>query len=282
METPPRTPRPLVLPAFAPLPELDPVAYDRLAHDVLCLLGIDLAQYKPAQVWRRVNGFATARGVAGPDALIARAREDPKLRQAFLDMLTINVSEFFRNPEAWNAFVERYLAPLLRNQSTVRIWSAGCSLGFEPISLAILIDELSPARRIYLLATDLDETILSRARAGRYTQAQMAGVSEARRERYFRQVEDKWEVRPEILNAVTYRRHDLLKDPYERPFDIIVCRNVVIYFTEVAKLELYRRFSEALRRGGVLFMGATESISNAPAVGLMSAGMTFYTLPVGL
>jgi chemotaxis protein methyltransferase CheR len=275
MTTPPPL-RPIALPAFAVVPELDKAAYDRLAQDVLGLLEIDLGQYRPSQVWRRVNGFARARGLQNPDALMAAVREDPNLRQSFLDMLTINVSEFFRNPEAWDALVERYLKPMLRRQISVRIWSAGCSLGFEPFGLAMLVRELAPAKSVYILATDLDETILSRARASRYTEAQMAGISEARRSRFFRPADDKWEVRPEIRVMVTLRRHDLLRDPYERPFDIIVCRNVVIYFTEAAKRELYGRFVGALRPGGVLFLGATESIPSVRETGLVSAGMTFY------
>jgi chemotaxis protein methyltransferase CheR len=270
--------RPIVLPTFS-APELDTVAYDRLARDVLSLLGIDLGQYKPAQVWRRVNGFARARGLADADALIAGAREDPVLRQAFMDMLTINVSEFFRNPEAWDLLVERYLEPMLSSRITVRVWSAGCSLGFEPFSLAMLVRELDPKRLVYILATDLDETILSRARAGRYTEAQMGGVSDARRARFFRQVEDRWEIRPEIRAMITFRRHDLLKDPCEHALDIVICRNVVIYFTEAAKRELYARFFEALRPGGVLFLGATESIPNVRETGLVPAGLTFYQRP---
>jgi chemotaxis protein methyltransferase CheR len=78
---------------------------------------------------------------------------------------------------------------------------------------------------------------------------------------------------------ISWRRHDLLRDPYERPFDIICCRNVVIYFTEAAKTELYKRFRDSLRFGGVLFLGATESIPNVRAVGLTPSGMTFYKRP---
>src|SRR5664280_2201318 len=184
METPPRSERLVPLPGFVTVPEMDEAAYERLARDVRKLLGIDLTQYRPAQVWRRVNGFASARGLADPDALVAGARRDTALRQAFLDMLTINVSEFFRNPEAWDRLVERHLGPMLRNQPSVRIWSAGCSLGYEPFTLAMLLQELAPETAAYILATDLDETILSRARAATYTEAQMAGVSEARRSRF--------------------------------------------------------------------------------------------------
>jgi chemotaxis protein methyltransferase CheR len=279
METSPAPQRQVRLTEFAPVPELDVAAYERLARSVRILFGIDLSRYRPAQVWRRVNGFAAARGLPNPDALVAKARHDDALRQAFVDMLTINVSEFFRNPEAWDSLAERFLGPMLRSHTTVRIWSAGCSLGYEPFSLAMLARELAPATTARILATDLDETILSRARAATYSEAQMAGVSKARRARFFRPREDKWVVRPELQALVTFRRHDLLHDPYEHSFDLIVCRNVVIYFTEEAKLEMYRRFSEALRHDGVLFLGATESILSTGPIGLTAAGFSFYRRP---
>lgn len=267
------------MPVFAPVPELDPVAYDRMARDVRNLLGIDLAQYKPAQVWRRVNGFATARGLPDPDALVAKAGQDAALRQAFLDMLTINVSEFFRNPEAWDALVAQFFRSMLLSQPSVRIWSAGCSLGYEPFTIAMLAREIAPRTPVYILATDLDDTILSRARKAVYTDQQMAGVSPSRRASFFRQVDNNWQVKPELQALITWRRHDLLRDPHERHFDIICCRNVVIYFTEPAKAELYRRFCDSLRPGGVLFLGATESIPNARLAGLQSSGLTFYKRP---
>jgi chemotaxis protein methyltransferase CheR len=279
METQPRPDRLTLPPIFAPVPDLDPIAYDRLARDVRSMLGIDLSQYKPAQVWRRVNGFATARGLADPDELIARARADSVLRQAFLDMLTINVSEFFRNAEAWEMLVERYLRQMLRDQLSVRIWSAGCSLGYEPFTLAMLCREIAPATTVRILATDLDETTLARARKATYADSQMTGVSEARRARFFRREAENWVVKPEYQALVTFKRQDLLKDPFESPFDLICCRNVVIYFTESAKAELYSRFCHSLRPGGILFLGATESIPNSRNAGLDPAGLTFYRRP---
>ena len=107
----------------------------------------------------------------------------------------------------------------------------------------------------------------------------MAGVSPARRLRFFRRVDTNWEVKPELQALVSWRKHDLLKAPYEKPFDLICCRNVVIYFTEAAKTELYKRFCDSLRPGGMLFLGATESIPNVRAVGLVPKGLTFYGKP---
>jgi chemotaxis protein methyltransferase CheR len=152
-------------------------------------------------------------------------------------------------------------------------------LGYEPFTLAMLAREIAPHTPVKIMATDLDETILSRARAGTYTEAQMAGVSPSRRTRFFRNVGANWEAKPELQALITWKRHDLLRDPYERPYDLICCRNVVIYFTEPAKADLYKRFCDALRPGGVLFLGATESIPNVRNVGLLPAGLTFYKRP---
>jgi chemotaxis protein methyltransferase CheR len=143
----------------------------------------------------------------------------------------------------------------------------------------MLAHEIAPNVPVKILATDLDETILARARQGSYTEAQMAGVSPARRARFFRQVDKNWQATPELQAPITWRRHDLLRDPYQQPFDLICCRNVVIYFTETAKTDLYTRFRDSLRPAGILFLGATESIPNVRSIGLLPAGSTFYQRP---
>lgn len=273
-------PRPSI-PQAPPVPgvELDTAGYAKLTREVRSLLGIDLALYRPAQVWRRVLGFASARGLTGPDDLVARARVDGQLRQSFMDMLTINVSEFFRNADAFETLARSHLGPMIRSQPLTRVWSAGCSAGYEPYSIAILARETSSTARIQIHATDLDETILATARAGRYGTAQMLGVSPARRARFFTATPTGFEVRPEIRALVTFARHDLLRDPARPGFDLIACRNVVIYFTDEAKARLYRGFAGALRPGGILFIGATETISDPRAVGLSPITPGFYQRP---
>lgn len=277
-----RPTRPIPTLAAMPAPavlEVDVEGYARLTRDVRALLGFDLSQYKAPQVWRRVNGFASARRFADVPTLLARCRLDPDLKTAFRDMITINVSEFFRNPEAFEALRTRHLPALTRGTSLLRVWSAGCSLGYEPYSIAMLVRELTATTSVRILATDLDETILSQARASRYTDTQMLGVSNGRRARFFRHDGDLWEVRPELRALVNFRRHDLLRDPYEHAFDLIACRNTVIYFTEDAKSHLYQRFANALRPGGLLFVGATESIAGARELGLEPLQPGFYRRP---
>lgn len=255
-------------PATPTAPEVDPGAYRHLARQVRDLLGIDLEQYKPAQVWRRIHAFGSLRGCPDWPSLLERCRRDPDLRMAFRDMLTINVSEFFRDPAAWAAFEELYLRPRLERSPSLRIWSAGCSIGFEPYSLAILVREIAPGAAVRILATDVDSAALAIAKRGRYTEAQMKGLSPERRARFFTPAGNEWQVRPELQAMISFRRHDLLRDPFETGFDAIVCRNVVIYFTEEAKTALYRRFVASLRKDGVLFVGATEAIPDAPRHGL--------------
>ncbi len=270
---------PRFVPLAPPVLEVDAVGYANLARDVRSLLGFDLGQYKAPQVWRRVNAFASVRGMRDVPTLLAACRTDAALKAAFRDMITINVSEFFRNAEAFETLRATFLADMVRNQPMTRVWSAGCSLGYEAWSLAMLVREQSSSAPIRILATDLDETILGQARASRYNETQMLGVSQARRARFFRKEGDLWEVRPEVKALVTFRRHDLLTDPSDGGYDLIACRNVVIYFTEEAKARLYQRFAGALRPGGILFLGATEAISNARAVGLEPVTPSFYRRP---
>lgn len=271
--------RPPVTPARlqpAAAPTVDQEGYERLTRDVRTLLGFDLAQYKAPQVWRRVNGFASAHGLPDAASLLVRCRTDPELRTAFRDMITINVSEFLRNPEAFEVLRARYLPGLLDGRPLLRAWSAGCSVGYEPYSIAMLVREQSATVGLRILATDLDERILEQARASRYTDAQMLGVSIARRGRFFQRDGDAWLVRSELRALVTFQRHDLLRDAFGSGFDLIACRNVAIYFTEAAKAQLYQRFARALRPDGVLFVGATEAISGARDLGLQPDKPGFY------
>jgi chemotaxis protein methyltransferase CheR len=267
--------RPPLIAAGPPPVAVDEAGYAALTREVKALLGLDLSKYKAPQVWRRVLGFGSTRGYPDPTALLAACRTDLALKNAFRDMITINVSEFFRNPEAWETLRSRFLGELLRRTIT-RVWSAGCSYGFEPYTVAMLVREHSATTALRITATDVDNTILAQARTSRYTEAQMVGVSAARRARFFRPTDGAWEVRPEIGSLVTWRRQDLLRDPFDRGFDLIACRNVVIYFTEPAKVELYRNFARSLVTGGILFVGATESISASRDVGLEPVAPGFY------
>lgn len=275
---PPRRPQvPLNPPTPAEIEAaVDHEMYEQYAAAIRSLLGFDLTQYKRPQVWRRSNSFAKQKGCRDVLELVERCKTDLELRTAVRDMITINVSEFFRNPDAWESLRAGVLPELLRLGRPIRMWSAGCSLGYEPYTFAMMVKEAGGSADAKILATDLDETILAQARAAVYAEHQMVGVSDARRAKFFDERNQLWSVKPELRSMVQWRRQDLLRDPFPSDLDLIACRNVVIYFTDEAKDGLYRRFTAALRVGGILFIGATEAIGSARSFGLQMVASGIY------
>jgi chemotaxis protein methyltransferase CheR len=162
----------------------------------------------------------------------------------------------------------------------LRVWSAGCSYGAEPYSLAILLCELAPRAPHEIRATDIDRTVLARAREGRFSAQDLRSVTPSRRSRWFEDAPGGGaQAVDELRRAIRFSHLDLLRDPYPRGCDLIVCRNVVIYFNEDAKDRLYAGFFEALRPGGILFVGSTERINRPEVMGWEKAGTFFYRRP---
>jgi chemotaxis protein methyltransferase CheR len=250
--------------------------YPTFRKTVLDLTGIDLDCYKGTQMERRLQTIMRRVGVPDLAAYARLLLAAPERVKEFQDFLTINVSEWLRNPDKFEELQRVILPDLLKRSSRLRIWSAGCSNGSEPYSVAMLLDEIDPQGRHYILATDLDEEILKAARAGVYTEKDIRAVSPGRRARYFIRDGDQWIVKPELRSRVQFERQNLLSDPFPTDLDLILCRNVVIYFTEEAKDELYRKFHRALKPGGILFVGGTESLLRAREMGYASVSPFFY------
>lgn len=261
----------------APAPD-----YERFCGGVKVLCGIDLFQYRPGQMERRLRSFARRAGHHDLDGYLAALRRDVAARSAFLDHMTINVSELFRNPERFLELEQRFLPELLAGARGrgLRVWSAGCSYGAEPYTLAILLREAAPRLAHELVATDIDETMLARARDGLFTDADLQGVTPERRARWFDPRPDgRMRAKPELRAMVRFGRIDLLRDPYPRTRDLILCRNVVIYLNEDAKERIHARFLDALRPGGTLFVGSTERVADAARLGWERPAMFFYRKP---
>lgn len=250
--------------------------YPTFRSTVLSVTGIDLDCYKGSQMERRLQ--AIMRRVGADDLLqYSRMLQADTIRvKEFRDFLTINVTEFFRNPDKFEELRQAVLPELLRRFQRLVMWSAGCSTGAEPYSLAITLDELDPTGQHEVLATDIDEEALKAARNGAFLERDMLEVNPQRRQRYFTQDGDHWVVRPEIRAKVKFRQQNLLSDAFPADVDLILCRNVVIYFSEEAKFELYRRFHRALKPGGILFVGGTESLLKARELGYAAAAPFFY------
>ena len=239
-------------------------------------LGINLSAYKPEQLNRRINSLMTRVGIKSLDEYSRVIKTNSEQRQKFLDFITINVTEFFRNPELFIDLEKQIKQELLPKNTSLKIWSAACSIGCEPYTIGIILDKIAPNGRHNIIATDIDDTILTRAKAGEYTQNEMKGVNNSDLSKYFLIKDDKYYIDSKIKSKVTFKKHDLILDNYDSGFDLIVCRNVVIYFNNDIKQEIYKRFSNSLKKGGLLFVGATESIYNYRDYGFEKASTFIY------
>jgi chemotaxis protein methyltransferase CheR len=237
---------------------------------------IDLSAYKRPQMERRINSFMRQAGANDYASFIKLLEADKQVYRRFIEHLTINVSEFFRNPRHWDVLQHQIFNRLIKNRLALKVWSAGCSTGEEPYSLAIMLNEMIPGKFRKILATDIDREVLEKAKAGLFSARAVQGVPEPLLKKYFHHDGEGFRVRDKLKSLITFQRHDLLKDRYPLDMDLILCRNVVIYFTEEAKEKLYGRFADSLRPGGVLFVGSTEQIFKAGELGLKSVSTFFY------
>ncbi len=240
---------------------------ERLLEQVRNDRGIDLTFYKHSFLRRRLETRLRARGCLDYDAYGRVLRQEPEEYTALLEAFSINLTRFFRDESTFRALEERTLPALLEQRSDVRrlsLWSAGCAGGEEPYSLAILLREVLgpdlPRWRLSILAGDRDEKALERARAGRYDAFSFRELSP----RYRQWVQRHFTPGPEfqltepVRRMVTFARHDLLEDPFPPDLDLILCRNVLIYFEREQQERLYRAFYQALRPDGFFVLGKTE------------------------
>jgi chemotaxis protein methyltransferase CheR len=251
--------------------------YAYLKHAIRKELGFDADSYRSAQMRRRLSGFVERRAGGNVSLVCKRLHSDPDLRGALLRLVTINVSEFFRDPAQFVLLQDIVLPDLAARNQSVRIWSAGCSHGEEPFTIAILCERAQIGARVDILATDIDAESLATARAGGpYTAQQLRKMPARLVPEYFNQSPRGYMLRESTRRRVRFLKHDLLSDPAPHQFDLIVCRNVTIYFTQEVKAQLIRRFFASLRPGGYLFIGGAESLLGAEAEGFSRIAGNFY------
>lgn len=252
--------------------------YNQFKNDILSLTGIDLNAYKERQMKRRINTLCERYGFQSYDEFFRDLKKNQEHRKDFMNYLTINVSEFYRNPQQWQVLESKVIPELLQeSRHSLKIWSAACSTGDEPYTIIMILKELFPNINVRLRATDLDDKVIAYAKEGRYTKKSLAGLPAQYVNKYFKKEDNgMYQLSKEIMNCVEFQQHNLLADPYDTNYDLIVCRNVLIYFTEEAKLEVFKRFHRSLRLNGYLFIGSTEQILQARAIHFEPRYSFFY------
>jgi two-component system CheB/CheR fusion protein len=228
----------------------------------------DFGSYKRRTLLRRIHRRMGLHRIEGLSNYIERLRGDPDEIKALAADLTINVTGFFRDPEAWKSLSDKVIAPLIRErptESTIRVWVPGCSTGEEAYSIVMLITEHAEAAKktfdLRLFATDVAEGVLSSARAGIYPASISQDVAPERLDRWFAMEDDTYAVRKTLRDAITFAPQNLLQDPPFSRMDLISCRNLLIYLEPDFQRQLLALFHFALREGGHLFLGPAESIT---------------------
>ncbi|MFN4178877.1 MAG: CheR family methyltransferase [Armatimonadota bacterium] len=239
------------------------------------LLGLDLSAYHPQQLQRLITAFIQRNGFGSVDNLIVAMRNSSELRQNLLDSLGINVTQFFRDPQMWDVLAKDILPELIRQFRVIRVWSAGCSIGKEPYSLAAVLLQLDPQSAHSIIATDIDETALRHAQRAEYPANDLNEIPLAYRSLFIVQ-NGVLTVPPSLKRMVRFQKLNLLSDPYPQGIHLLVCRNLLIYFRPEIKPPIFHGFSQALVKGGVLFLGASEVLLNPSEYGLSPLQFGFY------
>jgi chemotaxis protein methyltransferase CheR len=251
--------------------------YERFKKEIYTMTKIDLSSYKENQMKRRIDTLITKNKIKGYEDFVAEIKTNKKLFEDFVTYLTINVSEFYRNPGEWKFLDEKVIPELISKfGKNLKIWSAACSTGDEPYSLVMAFSKHIPLANIKITATDLDKQIISKAKMGLYNDKSIKDVPKDLQAKYFTKVGASFQISEEIKKRVEFKEHNLLKDAYPDKYHAIICRNVLIYFTEEAKDEVFRKFHNSLVKDGVLFIGSTEQIMNYKQIGYEKLSSFFY------
>lgn len=262
----PALPPPLPL-AHGELGEEDALQLRALKRQIRTASGLFCEGYKEKCLRRRLAVRMRARGVHRYGDYAALLDEDPEEYARLIDTVTINVSKFFRNPEVWEAVRDVVLPDVLGRPGVLRMWSAGTATGEEPYTLAMLVRaHLETARRLDVLdridieATDIDAQALEKARVGVYPALALVETPDAARLRWFEPGGPPFQVREEVRRMVRFTQGDLIPHAARSDLDLILCRNVFIYFERELQEDLLGRFAEALRPGGWLVLGKVETL----------------------
>ena len=267
-------------------PSLDDRSFERISKFAYDTAGLAIAPSKAAMVRTRLARRLRHLGLDSFDAYCnhVQSEEGQAERVELISALTPNVSHFIRENHHFEQLTKQ-IFPQLETNRPVRIWSAGCSNGQEPYSLAISLYEsgfVKPEKDIKILASDIDPAVVAFARQGKYPARMIDGLEAPVRNDYFSELstnasEIHWSAKDKIRRLISFRKLNLLDDwPMKGKFDIIFCRNVVIYFDQKTQDRLWEKFADILRPGGWLFLGHSERVSDKYQDRFETLGGTAY------
>ncbi|MFZ1755409.1 MAG: protein-glutamate O-methyltransferase CheR [Caldilineaceae bacterium] len=243
-------------------------------------MSIDLLHYRTLQMERRLATHLQRSGHENWTLYAQSLRQQPEEARRFLKFLTINVSSFYRDSDKWDYLAGTILPKLLSRCQPrgLEAWSVGCSIGAEPYTLAMLLRELAGHRRHRIHAGDIDPVILEMAQAaGPYSNNDIRELPSDLVSHYLLARDDShYRVCAEIRGMVHFARFDILKDRAVQMYDLVICRNLVIYFTPAMKERVFLNLAQSVRPGGVFFIGSTETIPNYGQCGFRYLAPSFY------
>ncbi len=246
--------------------DVDEEAFAEVRQILLRKRAFDLGMYKDACIRRRIAGRVRARGFQQARPYLELLVRDEAEVDRLMAALTIHVSQFFRNPTTFDLLRDQVVPELFRRlrhqgRRELRVWSVGCAGGEEPYSMALLLDQLVPPRmKFAILASDITPLVLAQARTGLFDGHRLTKVPDEMRARYFSAEGLRWRLQEEIRKLVTFSEHNILGDEPYPGADLILCRNVLIYFSRADQERVLRRFAQALPADGALVLGRAETL----------------------
>jgi chemotaxis protein methyltransferase CheR len=229
--------------------------------------GYDFRNYAMSSFKRRMLRMLELKSMS-IDTLLKKLNDQPGFIEEFLDELTVNVTEMFRDPSFWRIMRDEIIPGILLNHKEFKIWHAGCSSGEEVFSMAIMLKEMGILDQVTTIATDLDTNILDKAKLGTYPIKNME-LNEKNYIRYegkkslkeyYKEENGKAIFDKDLVKNVSFRKHDLVTGEIFNKFDLILCRNVMIYFNQALQNDVLKKFHESLFKYGYLAIGSKESL----------------------
>ena len=266
-------------------PERDKVADDRVIVDAEQLqwhrfqkafakaTGLDLNEYRGAQIRKRVRSVAQAAGES-LDSLSQRLEDGPVLATVMLHQIAIHTTQLFRDFDRWIDLQENILPQLLAGNKQITAWCGACANGADAYSLASILESMDTSASI--IATDIDSIVLEQAVKGKFSYAQGKNARAFLSPLHFESRSDTFTAKPTLSRRIAFKQHNLLNDPPRENFDLVCCRNIAIYLKDSACDKLYQNLAKALRPGGVLFVGTTERLFAPEELGFEAVSACFY------